>query len=42
LASEMKSASVLAGTDLATTMTFGRRAMPATGATSRMKLKLSF
>src|SRR5262245_35613180 len=41
LARVTNSDSVLAGTDGCTTMTLGRRTMLATGAMSRMKLKLS-
>ena len=37
----MNSGTVLAGTDGLTTMTMGTRMMLATGAMSRMKLKLS-
>ena len=38
----MNSATVLAGNEGVTSITFGVRIRPATGATSRMKLKLRF
>ena len=38
----MNSATVLAGNDGVTSITFGVRIRPATGAMSRMKLKLRF
>jgi hypothetical protein len=38
----MNSGTVFAGTNGFTTMTLGKRMMPATGAMSLMKLKLSF
>src|SRR5262245_20778911 len=38
----MNSGTVLAGTDGCTSITLGTTIMPATGAMSRMKLKLSF
>ena len=41
LAKAMNSGTVLAGTDGFTSMTLGTRIMPATGAMSRMRLKLS-
>jgi hypothetical protein len=41
LAQAINSGMVLAGTDGFTTMRVGNRTMPATGAMSRMKLKLS-
>ena len=41
LAKAMNSGTVLAGNAGTTTMTAGSRLMPATGAMSRMKLKLS-
>ena len=37
----MNSATVFAGKSFGTIITFGTRVMPATGAMSRMKLKLS-
>ena len=41
VANVMNSGTVLAGTDRLTSKTFARRMMGATGAMSRMKLKLS-